>query len=275
MMQLFDTHAHLDSAQLVPILDEVIENARSSGLVGIVAVGTTVTSSSNCLDLAEKYDFVWASVGIHPNHCAESSESDWEQIQKLVEHPKAVAIGETGLDRHWDYCPFEVQQRWFKRHIQLSCDTGKPLVIHMRDCEQDILDALQPFASRQPVNGIMHSFTGTETTVRQCLEWGMHISFAGMVTFKKSTELREIAAMIPDERLLIETDSPYLSPHPHRGQRPNQPYLVKHTAECLATVRGVSVEALAGLTTRNAQRLFGMSENQLASRPRNRADRQA
>ncbi len=150
-MKLFDTHAHLDSSQLAPILDEVIENARSTGLVGIVAIGTTVASSHACLELAEKYDFVWASVGIHPNQCAEVNETDWSQVKKLVEHPKAVAIGETGLDRHWDYCPFDVQQNWFERHIQLSYETGKPLVIHMRDCEQDILDSLRPYADRQPV----------------------------------------------------------------------------------------------------------------------------
>ena len=258
-MKLFDTHAHLDSPQLAPILDEVIENAKSAGLVGIVAVGTTVASSQACLELADEYDFVWASVGIHPNQCAEANETDWSQVKKLVEHPKAVAIGETGLDRHWDDCPFDVQQKWFERHIQLSYETGKPLVIHMRDCEQDILDSLRPYADRQPVNGIMHSFTGTMATTRQCLAWGMHISFAGMVTFKKSTELREISKVVPEDRLLIETDSPYLSPHPHRGQRPNQPALVKHTAECLAEVRQTTVEALASLTTRNAQRIFGLN----------------
>lgn len=255
-MQLFDTHAHLDSSQLAPILETVIENARLAGLVGIVAIGTTVASSQACIELANQFDFVWAAVGIHPNHCGEASDADWAQIEKLVEHPKSVAIGETGLDRNWDYCPFEVQQKWFDRHIHLSYETGKPLVIHMRECEQDILDSLQRFANQQPVNGIMHSFTGTESTAKQCLEWGMHISFAGMVTFKKSTALREIAAMVPDERLLIETDSPYLSPHPCRGQRPNQPYLVKHTAECLAHVRQTTVEKLASLTTKNAQRIF-------------------
>ncbi len=257
-MELFDTHAHLDDKQLRPILDQVVTNALEAGLTGIVAIGTTVASSYACIEIAEQHVVVWAAVGIHPNQCAAANETDWAQIKKLIKHPKAVAIGETGLDRYWDYCPFATQLAWFDRHIELSNETGKPLVIHMRDCEQDILDRLRPFAKTQPVNGIMHSFTGAPETAQQCLEWGMHISFAGMVTFKKSVELREVAKMVPNNRLLIETDSPYLSPHPKRGQRPNQPALVKHTAQCLADVRECSLEELAKLTTDNAKRLFGV-----------------
>lgn len=259
-MKLFDTHAHLDDPQLFPILDDVIQNALATGLVGIVAIGTTVASSHACVDLAEKNELIWAAVGIHPNQCRESNESDWAEIKKLADHPRAVAIGETGLDRYWDYCPFDIQQAWFDRHIELSIETGKPFVVHMRECEADILESLRPFAETQPLKGIMHSFTGSQETAQQCLNWGLHVSFAGMVTFKKSDELRAIAKGIPEDRLLIETDSPYLSPHPHRGQRPNQPALLKNTAECLADVRGVSAEELANLTSQNAQRLFGILE---------------
>ena len=258
-MQLFDTHAHLDHPQLESLLPQILGEMEQDHLAGVVAIGTTVASSYQCLELAEQNEQVWAAVGIHPNKCKEANSTDWRHIKKLAEHPRVVAIGETGLDRYWDYCPFEIQQSWFDRHIELSNETGKPLVIHMRECEQDILDSLAPYAAQAPVNGIMHSFAGVEATARQCLDWGMYISFAGMVTFKKSTELRAIAKTVPDDRLLIETDAPFLSPHPKRSQRPNHPAMVKHTAECLAEARGCSLEELANLTTRNARALFGTS----------------
>ena len=142
-MPLFDTHAHLDDEQLAPILSDVLSDAQAAGLVGITAIGTTVETSRQCLELAKTHELVFAAVGIHPNQCAESTPSDWEQIKSLASQPEVVAIGETGLDRHWDYCPFEIQQSWFATHIELSFETEKPLVIHMRDCEPDILAMLQ------------------------------------------------------------------------------------------------------------------------------------
>lgn len=258
-MPFFDTHAHLDDPQLAANLSDVLQNAKQANVCGIVAIGTTVKSSQSCVRLASEHEIVWAAVGIHPNHCHEASESDWEQIPDLASQPRVVALGETGLDLHWDDCPFDIQQQWFARHIRLSHDTGLPVVIHMRDCEQQMLDALHKNASDGKINGIMHSFTGCQATADRCLELGMHISFAGMVTFKKSDDLRAVASNIPSDRLLIETDSPYLSPHPHRGQRPNEPAMVVHTAACLAEVRGVSVEEIGEITTGNAKRLFGIS----------------
>lgn len=255
---LFDTHAHLEDEQLSPILDEVLNNAALANLVGITAIGTTVSTSRDCVELAQKYDQVYSSVGIHPNHCQDATEEDWEQIVSLSALEKAVAIGETGLDRYWDYCPIEVQEEWFARHIELSFNTQKPLVIHMRECEADILRMLGDHQRNGQVIGIMHSFSGLWETAEACLEMGMYISFAGMVTFKKSHELREIAGRIPNDRILVETDSPYLSPHPHRGKRPNQPAMVVHTAACIADVRGVSLEEFGELTTGNARRVFGL-----------------
>ncbi len=199
---------------------------------------------------------MYSSVGIHPNHCQDAAATDWSEILEMARHPKVVAIGETGLDRYWDYCPLEIQKDWFAKHIALSFESGKPLVIHMRDCESDVLEALEQHRLDRQVIGIMHSFSGSWETAEKCLSWGMYISFAGMVTFKRSDSLREIAARIPDDRLLIETDSPYLSPHPHRSQRPNQPALVQHTAQCLAEVRGISLFELGKLTTQNAKRVF-------------------
>jgi TatD DNase family protein len=258
-MPFFDTHAHLDDEQLATRVEDVVQQAEAADLVGITAIGTTVSSSQQCVALAKRFQSVYSSVGIHPNHCQDADEAAWSQILELAQHRDVVAIGETGLDRYWDYCPLEIQKNWFAKHIALSFDTGKPLVIHMRDCELDILEMLEKYHQNDQIIGIMHSFTGSWETAQQCLAWGMYISFAGMVTFKKSNELREIAARIPDDRLLIETDSPYLSPHPHRGQRPNQPALVRHTAQCLADVRGVSLAELGIVTTQNAQRVFQLA----------------
>lgn len=257
-MPLFDTHAHLTSDQLVENLDQVLQNARDTGLVGMTAIGTGVDSSQACLDLANQHDDVWASVGIHPNNCKESTESDWQRITTMAGDERVVAIGETGLDRYWDDCPIEIQREWFARHIDLSFATSKPLVIHMRECEADILEMLHQHQQGGQIIGIMHSFAGSQSTADQCLGLGMYISFAGMVTFKKSDELRSVAATIPADRLLIETDSPYLSPHPKRGQRPNEPALVEHTARCLAEVRGITLAELGEQTTENARRVFGI-----------------
>lgn len=257
---LFDTHAHLEDEQLLPMLGQVLENASSAGLVGITAIGTTAVTSSKCAQLAKEYPQIHSAVGIHPNHCQDATELDWQEILNLSKQSEVVAIGETGLDRYWDYCPIEQQRIWFAKHIELSFETEKPLVIHMRECESDILAMLNEHQRNGKVIGIMHSFAGSWETARQCLDLGMYISFAGMLTFKKSNELREVAARIPEDRILVETDSPYLTPHPHRSQRPNQPAMVCHTASCLADVRGVDLELISSITTANAKRVFNLND---------------
>jgi TatD DNase family protein len=254
-MRLFDTHAHLDDEQLLPQVELVVERAMAAGVDAIVAVGTTAASSAQCVRLAEQFDSVYAAVGIQPNYGAEAAEDDWKQIEQLSQHPRVVAIGETGLDAYWDFTPFEAQQRLFAQHLDLAQRRSLPFIVHMRDCGPQIVESLRACRGDE-WRGVMHSFTGDVELARECLQLGMYISFAGMVTFKKSLELREVAKTIPDDRLLIETDSPYLSPHPKRGVRPNEPSLITHTAACLAEVRGVSVDELARMTTANAQRLF-------------------
>ena len=224
----------------------------------MVAVGTTAASSQVCVDLAGQYDSVLAAVGIQPNYCAEAGEGDWDKVVSLAEQPRVVALGETGLDRYWDYTPFEVQQDYFDRHLRLSQQLDLPFIVHMRDCGSDIVEMLREARQHGPLRGVMHSFTGDAELAKECLELGLEISFAGMVTYKKSDDLRAVAASIPDGRILIETDAPYLSPHPKRGQRPNEPALIVHTAECLARVRGVDLETFSQLTTYNARRLFGI-----------------
>lgn len=256
---LFDTHTHIDQSEFDEIRDEVIERARQAGVTRLLAVGCTAEESCKCVELAAKYEGVYAAVGIQPNYVAESNLGDWQQIEELATAPGVVAIGETGLDRYWDYTPFEQQQEYFDRHMRLAEKHDLPFIVHMRDCDEDIIQALRAARERGLLKGVMHSFTGDAAMAAECVELGMHISFAGMVTFKKSSDLRECAASIPDDRLLIETDCPYLSPEPVRGKRPNEPVYVRHTAECLAKLRGISLEQLAELTTRNANHLFGLA----------------
>ena len=255
-VELFDTHAHIDDEQFDLIRDAVIDRASDAGVKTILAVGTTADSSEKVVDLASRYDGLFSAVGIQPNYCAEAKKTDWDRIVTLVSNPRVVALGETGLDRHWDHTPFNVQQDYFDRHLKLSQQCDLPFIVHMRDCGDDVIAMLQEAAKHGPLNGVMHSYAGDVTLAEQCVDLGLYISFAGMVTYKKSQQLRDIATAIPNDRLLIETDSPYLSPHPKRGQRPNEPALVVHTAKCLADARGVSLDEFARTTTTNAKRLF-------------------
>ncbi len=255
-MQLFDTHAHLDQAEFDPDRAEVIERARSIGVENIIAIGISADTSAACVKLAAEFAGIHTAVGMQPNYLAEAKSGDWDRIVAMLAEPGVVAIGETGLDRYWDFTPFEVQQDYFDRHIRLSQERGLPFIVHMRDCDEDILTMLREAHERGPLNGVMHSFTGSQAMADECLAMGLYISFAGMVTFKKSEGLRAVAATVPADRILIETDSPYLSPEPMRKIKRNEPAHVLHTATCLAVVRGQTPEAFAAQTTANAQRLF-------------------
>ncbi|HEX3727388.1 MAG TPA: TatD family hydrolase [Pirellulales bacterium] len=254
-MSFFDTHAHLDQEEFDSDRDAVIDRAAAAGVETIVAVGVTAPSSAAIVELAAQHAGVYAAVGIQPNYTAQAQTGDWDRILQLAAHPKVVAIGETGLDRHWDYSPLDVQRDYFDRHLRLSQALGLPFIVHTRESDADVLDMLREAHRRGLLKGIMHSFTGTAETAAECVRLGLHISFAGMVTFKKSVELRSVAVTIPDERILIETDSPYLSPQPLRGKR-NEPSYLIHTAACLAEARGQTPERFAELTTQNALRLF-------------------
>jgi TatD DNase family protein len=256
---LFDTHAHLDDPQLAEEVAGVIERANAGGVSQILAVGTTLISSRRCVAIAQQYTEVYAAVGIHPNHSHEAAALDWDEIVSLAREPKVVGLGETGLDKYWDFAPLALQEEYFDRHLRLSQATALPVVIHVRESMPEVLAMLREARARGPIAGVMHSFTGNQAEAAECVALGLYISFAGMVTFKKSEELRAVAATIPADRILVETDSPYLSPEPFRGRRPNEPARVRHTAQCVAKVREISLNDFARQTTENARRLFRIS----------------
>jgi TatD DNase family protein len=255
-MQLVDTHAHLDQPEFDDDRPEVVARAKEAGVETIIAIGISADTSEACAGLVGEFESVRAAVGMQPNYLADAKPGDWDRIVALIDLPGVVAIGETGLDRYWDFTPFNMQQDYFDRHIRLSQERGLPFIVHMRDCDEDILVMLREARQRGALNGVLHSFTGSQAMADESLAMGLYISFAGMVTFKKSAELRSIAATVPADRILVETDSPYLTPEPVRKIKRNEPAHVRHTAAHLAEVRGVTLEAFAAQTTANAKRLF-------------------
>lgn len=253
----FDTHAHLDDSRFAEDIAIVVDRAKAAGLIRVITIGVDRLTSQANLQLAEKFPLLKAAVGIQPNHVAEAVSGDWEAIVEFAKHPLCVAIGETGLDRYWDRTPFAMQEDYFARHLELAHKSNKPVIIHCREAEADTVRMLRDqYVKTGPIKGIMHSYTGDASNIQQCLQMGLHVSFAGMLTYKNAQNVRDVAAMIPMDRLLIETDSPYLAPVPHRGKR-NEPSFVVHTAECLAQVKQVTVEQIATITTKNACDLFG------------------
>lgn len=257
---LVDTHAHLQDPALRGDLAGVLGRARDSGVGQVVAVGVTADDSEEVVEIARQNPGVFAAVGVQPNHATQASPGDWERVVALAGRPKVVALGETGLDRFWDHTPFPRQQEWFDRHLALGAERGLPIVIHCRDCEPDVIAQLARLG--RPVRGVLHSFTGTWDDAQAFLELGLYLSFAGMVTFtnKKLDPLRDVAARVPIDRLLVETDSPYLSPHPFRGKS-NEPGRVVLTARRIAEQRGLSTPDLTRALTSNARRLFGLPDD--------------
>jgi TatD DNase family protein len=223
----------------------------------VVCLGIDLETSQVSVEIANAYPLVVAAVGIQPNSAAEAKPGDWEEIVALAASEQVVALGETGLDRYWDRAPFDLQEDYFNRHIELARDLNKPFVIHCREAEADVVRVLREHHTKG-IRAVMHSFSGDLATARECLEMGLYISFAGMVTYPTAQNLRDVAKEVPLDRLLVETDCPYLAPQPVRGKR-NEPAYVAHTAALLANVKGVSVAEIEEHTTRNARTLFGLA----------------
>ena len=250
-IRLVDTHCHVDFSHFDEDRDEALARFRQVGGQWLVAVAVDLDNIPRLFALAEAHDDVYCSIGIHPNHEVDV-ESTVEQLCDLAAHPKCVAIGETGMDFFRHRVTPEVQEARFRTHIRAAKQLNKPVIVHMREADTDTLRVLK---EEGVTGGIMHCFSSCWETARQALDLGMSVSFSGNVTFRQNDELREVARRVPEDRILIETDAPYLSPMPYRGKR-NEPAYVHHVAECIAEVRGVSVKVLAETTTENACQVF-------------------
>jgi TatD DNase family protein len=258
---LIDTHAHLDIEEFAADRAAVIAAARAAGVGVIVCPAISADSSAAVVQLAAEHPQVFAAVGIQPNYCAAAAADAWDRVAALARGQRVVAVGETGLDRHWDYTPFAVQQDYFDRHLRLAQSLGLPVIVHCREADADVLAMLHEAATRGRLAGVLHSFSGDQAMAEACLELGLYLSFSGAVTYRnrKFDALRAVAAAAPAERILIETDSPYLAPEPLRGRtQRNEPAHLVHTAARLAALRGVAPETLAAETTANARRLFSV-----------------
>jgi TatD DNase family protein len=252
---LIDSHCHLDyyTAEELPA---VLARAAEAGVGQMVTIGTRLRQAAESQAMAEAHDGVWFTVGVHPHNAAQAPVPEPEAIAALTTHPKAVGIGESGLDYFYDKAPRPVQQDNFRAHIRAAQATGLPLAIHARDADEDIAQILQEERDRGGGFAfLLHCFSSGRQLAETAVETGGYVSFSGILTFPKSSELREVARDLPAERLLVETDAPYLAPVPMRGKR-NEPAWVAHTARVLAEIRGLDPEALAALTTENFRRLF-------------------
>lgn len=256
-IKLIDSHCHLDMEQFDSDRDEVIERSKENGLEYIINIGSDRDGNLKCLELSDKYLHIYSSVGIHPHDAKTLDDKLFDELKKWAKKLKVVAIGETGLDYHYMHSPKEVQIDAFKKHITLAKELTLPIIVHSREAKDDTLNILQKEAVWVP--GVMHCFSGDGDMARKAIDMGFYISIAGPVTFKNADSLRKVAKAIPDERLLIETDAPYLSPVPKRGKR-NEPSYLRHTAQALADIRGVTLADIARITSHNAMRLFKIGE---------------
>jgi TatD DNase family protein len=252
-MELFDTHCHIDFPHFDEDRDDVFTRMADEGVSRIVAVAVEIEQTPRLIKLVESRDNVWFSVGVHPNHEVDN-EPTVEALVELSKHEKCVAIGETGMDFFRDALDADVQEARFRIHLKAAHIVNKPVIVHMRDADEATLRILKD-EDVAGCGGIMHCFSSGWAAASQALDMNMSISFSGNVTFKKNDDLREVAAQVPLESLLIETDSPYLAPVPKRGKR-NEPTYVKHVAECIAEVRGMSLETLVEAITANALKRF-------------------
>lgn len=252
---LVDSHCHLDFPDFADELDAVVARARAAGIGRIVSISTRVDKHDGLLAIADRFPEVFCSVGTHPHNAKEEPDITTADLVARTRHPKVVAIGEAGLDYHYDLSPRDAQERGFRRHIAAARETGLPLVIHAREADDDVARILEEESGKGAFPAVLHCFTGSRNLARRAIALGLSISFTGILTFKNSTALREIAAELPVDRVLVETDAPYLAPGKFRGKR-NEPSYVVETASVLAQTRGVALEDIAAQTTENFFRLF-------------------
>ena len=252
-MTLVDSHCHLDDPKFDEDREQVIERARAAGVERMMAIGTGngPPDLEVAVRQAERYPFIFATIGVHPHDASKATPETFARLRELAQHPKVLAVGEIGLDYHYDFSPRDVQRTVFERQLELAAEAAKPIVIHTREAWEDTVAVLR---AGWRGSGIMHCFTGDVRQANEALELGFHLSFGGVLTFPKAEAVREAARTVPDDRLLVETDCPYLAPAPHRGKR-NEPAFVVETVHRLAEVRGRTPDEIAAMTTGNFERL--------------------
>ena len=255
MVRVIDSHVHLDARQFTGEVDEIIRRAREAGVEKMIQIGCDLESSEFAIELSRKNESIFPAIGFHPSDLQNFDQNE-EQWIRLVAEPAVVAIGEIGLDYHWDHFPHEEQKRIFLRQIDVAKQFHKPIIVHDREAHGDMMEILKKEA-KYLRGGVMHCFSGSWEMAKLCLQWGFYISFAGPLTFPKSNKLKEIASLVPLDRVLIETDCPYLAPQAYRGKR-NEPAYVVEQAKAIAEIRQISVEEAANLTRINTETLFGL-----------------
>src|SRR5918999_1232977 len=253
---LIDSHAHIQGNEYANDVDAIIERAREAGVEKIIAVGGAGDMSSNtaAIALTDSFPNIYATVGMHPHDAKDVGEGELRELRTLTSHPKVIAVGETGLAYYYNQSPHDVQRRVFAHFIHMARDTGLPLVVHERDAAKDAAEVLRTEGAAK-LRGVIHCFTGNYEAACDYLNLGFYLSFTGIITFKNAQALREVVRKVPLERMLVETDSPYLTPVPHRGKR-NDPAYVRFVAETIAEIKGMALEEVAQSTTRNVQDLF-------------------
>jgi TatD DNase family protein len=251
---MIDTHCHLTDIRLLDQIDAVMQRAAGAGVTQIMTIGTHPADWPACVDMCRKWSNVRAAVGVHPNYCHEAELTDLTRLGEFLKEPGVLAVGEMGLDYFHQDAPRDRQAEFFRAQLTIARDMGRPAVIHCRQATDDTLAIMKEFAD---VPAVFHCFTGSLAEVKKIVAAGYYVGFTGVVTYKNAPEVRDSAAYVPEDRILVETDAPYLSPEPMRRQKINEPSLVMHTAAMVAKVRGVSVEELDRITTGNARRLFG------------------
>lgn len=253
---LIDSHAHLNDERFDKDREEVIKSLKENNISLIIDPGDDLSSSIKAVKLAEEYENIYAAVGVHPHSAEEMDESTIEALRALGNREKVVAIGEIGLDYYYDNSPRDIQKKWFKRQIQLAKEMDLPIIVHSRDANKDTYDIIKSEAFHN-LRGVLHCYSGSLEMAEEYIKLGFYISFAGPVTFKNSKVSKEVAKNVPLDRLLIETDSPYLTPEPHRGKR-NEPLYVRYVAGMIAELKGVGFEEIAKASSENAKRLFNI-----------------
>ncbi|MGC6511402.1 MAG: TatD family hydrolase [Parvibaculales bacterium] len=256
---LIDSHCHLDYPDFAEDRDAVVQRARDAGIGLMVTISCKVTEAEKILAIAETYEDVVCSMGIHPHEAGTEPETEAQTLVDLARHPKVVGIGETGLDYYYEHSPRDRQQRNFRHHIEAARVSGLPLIVHARDADEDTADILEAEFAQAPFPGLIHCFTAGPELARRALDIGFYISISGIATFKSAQNLRDVIKTVPLNRLLVETDAPWLAPTPHRGKR-NEPSFVKHTAALVAEVKGVSYEEIERQTTQNFFTLFSKAK---------------